>query len=177
MRMKDLLKEYRQSLKGLNKMIDTHIANEGSEEELKILRDMSSSVKYAINWMRKGHDPYMRRGAERKNAYECNVKRRAKNKRELLFDPGVYEWTAVKEEEEYVENTKAVHLVGELIWDLSKQEKEVYMLHKSTGFTIQEIADMLNKDYEAIKDAFSRASAKVLKKLQQNDDFFEKNYK
>jgi RNA polymerase sigma-70 factor (ECF subfamily) len=175
--MQDLLKEYRQSLKGLNKMINTHIANEGAEEELKVLRNMSSSMNYCIDWMRKGHNPDHKRGVERRDAYKRDINRRAKDQREYIFDPGVYQWTADKQEEEYVENEKAINVVGELIWDLSKQEKEVYMLHKSTGFTIQEIAEFLKIEYESVKDAYKRASDKVLKKINENEDFFEENYK
>jgi positive control factor len=174
--MLDLLKEYRQSLQDLQELLSRRVIEGAADNELSLIRGMISSMEFSIAWLKDGHNPDHTRGVEKKAVYhdkgKRGIQRRAKYQREFIVNPDMYQWTADKQEEEVTENKKAIEAVENLTWDLSKREKEIYILHKGIGFTKEEIAEMLNLKYSTINNTYARASAKVLKKLQQKEVFF-----
>lgn len=133
------------------------------EEDLSIVRSWLSNINYTIEWVRTGKQPGVRRGIERRSAYE----------REVPFEPywiqrhnegsgfSKYE-SEISENEEVVaiDQEQKERTVSSLTQSLTERQKEVLEL-ASNGFSHEEIAKMLKVHKGTVSQTLNRIKEKI----------------
>lgn len=165
--MHDLLKEYKDTRKGLNAAYEARRAsaeagNEEAMAERQIIGEMRGEVEWIIEWLESGRRPGNKRGIERRAAYE----------REKLMDPvrmqafvarstagspcNLTEWQRFQLEE--------------AMCTLSTRERECYELHYGMCFSLGEIANLLQIKKGSVQSYLKSADAKI-KEMKLNSLF------
>lgn len=155
--MEKLIKEYRESLKLVNKA-----KNKLPSDDLdkSTLGGMSSDLQFAIQWMRTGKNPNARRGIENEIAY----------KREIPFSQLSHEVQSRLELTESrarsVSETdqQMIHSVLEL---LTERQRDVYIAIKGKCLTYEQTAEILKISKPSVQHHFQRSEKKIKTALQQ----------
>lgn len=144
--MEKLIKEYASGANQLNKLRRSlEAGNPVDREEAKIVSDMVSDMRYAIEWMRHGRRPGNRRGADRKDIYR---------QRELLEELRPVQISDV-------ERNKLVRV----LLTLTERERTCFLLHMAQGLTYTEIASNLKLSIRSIRSYVDRAKDKVKREI------------
>lgn len=145
--MKELIKEYKESLRWVNKAMES-----ANEEDKRLLRQMKSNLKYSIEWMKIGHAPDVVRGIERRAAYE----------RETCMDPHLIEkLSPYQADERIIISDMTKKRLEKVLSCLSKKEKEIYLMAKGNGLTHSQIADYLGISKSNVDVTMYRAKKKI----------------
>ncbi|SCM07903.1 A0A073JSD0 (Uncharacterized protein) [Bacillus cytotoxicus] len=162
MKMKELMKEYRETLKQLEKAKEV-----AAEADVKVIKEMISDIEYALEWMRTAKQPGAKRGIERRAAYE-----REKACDPLLMQryfrstPTKYEWD--KEEKESVISEWERIMLDDALSTLSESEREMYIMFKGYCFSMGEISIMMNKSKSTVQTVLRRADEKIGKQIKES---------
>ncbi|PEB56229.1 RNA polymerase subunit sigma-24 [Bacillus pseudomycoides] len=162
--MKELMKQYRKTLKQLEKAKKNAI-----EADEKVIKRMISDIKYALEWMRTAKQPELRRPIERRAAYQ----------NEKPVDPllmqkyfrsteTLYEWDD-KPKESVISHWDRIKLEDALS-TLTEREKEIYMMSKGNCYSMEEIAKRLKVTKSTVQTTIERADEKI--KIQINESLF-----
>lgn len=178
--MQDLLKSYRETLYGLQKV------KLGADKQRNELRDVFdreptepnkhhldqaqeycdaingfiSNVMYVITWLSRGHAPGPRRG----------IHRRSRQQREILMEPLKMQSyanpaacgspTTLSDSERF--------MIDEAMHSLSDRERECYIMKYGQCFSENEIARMLGISRPTVQQFLKRAEAKVNESVRNN---------
>ncbi|MGJ9381792.1 sigma factor-like helix-turn-helix DNA-binding protein [Salipaludibacillus sp. CF4.18] len=154
--MKELIKEYKQSLDWIKKALES-----ADDEDQMYLKQMKSNLEFSIEWMKVGHAPGVVRGIERRAVYE----------REKAFDPLLmqkyfrtvendYSWTEKNGEESLV-TPFDIERIDDALSVLSAKEKEMYLMAKGNCLTQYQIAEYCGISRNTVKTTIERANKKI----------------
>jgi positive control factor len=145
--MKELLLEYKRTLKTTNKAY-----RQATDEEKKVLSGMISDLEYAIEWIQSGRRPYNRRGIERKAAYQ----------RERPMDPLIMQNYFANQTVGNVGITEENRArIEDALSVLTEREREVYEMRRAGGLSHARIAELLHVSKSTIQDTLERAEKKI----------------
>lgn len=135
-------------------------SNNGLHAELQGLKEAISDVNFAITWMHTGKQPGVKRGIERRSAYQ----------REKLMDPvrmqafvsgstsgspsNLNEWQRTQ--------------IEDALCRLSGQERACYEMKHGQGFSYKYIASLMVIKASTVENYVIRAQKKVSQDLQQS---------
>jgi positive control factor len=142
---KKVLEEYREKL---------DLENPKDKEDDKIVGEMISDMKYALDWLNRGRRPGNRRGADKRSVYQ----------RRALLDMDLFPSIDLRPNQVYLNNEQKSTLIETLI-TFSDRERQCYLLHMAQGWSLQEIADELNLKKRTVQQYVDRAKEKVRKKV------------
>jgi positive control factor len=131
----------------------TSIVNRGSPEgklELEAVNRLISNLQYSLDYMKHGHPPGLRHGAEKESAYH----------RTVLLDTDLF--PSLKTE--FIDDPltrEQKKQVTDFLWTLSKRERECYLLHVVYRLTFREISYELNISKRSVQTHITRAKKKV----------------
>jgi positive control factor len=152
----DLITQYKQSLKNvrnLHRLADI--------KDKKIIAGMISDLEYAIEWMETCRRPGLKRGIERRAAYQ----------RERPFDPllmqnyfksmddNIYSWDDHIQEDGISPWDKL--RVDDALSVLSEREKEIYLMSRGYCISYSQIADYLGITKATVQNNIKRAEKKI----------------
>lgn len=180
--MKDLIVEYEHGLSMLTKMdrdlkaeqdliMIKQLKEEHTFEDIerlaviksdrKLIRGMIKDMKGVIKWMKTGKRPGAKRGVENLAAYQ----------REIAIDPDRFIYIAEPEVEVKTDHELKLleSQVEDLLWFLSKKEKDVYMLFGGYGFSVAKIADLTGMAEGTVSSLLNRARKKIRKNIEVDE--------
>jgi positive control factor len=188
--MRDLIVQYEYSLSSIRKE-DTKLKEiqKDLQEEIKRVKDivmlealqdklaavktirsqiseMSGELQDDIQHMKTGRRPGSRRGAENLAAYQ----------REICFDPNSFLLHTPKEEPEgktEEELTMLENKIEDLLYFLSKKERDLYILAYGYGKSEQDIAELAGYSKGDVTKTLYRARIKIEKALAKGIIFYE----
>jgi len=189
--LEDLIKEYKESLRNLQKVkakkrmeyemiedlkigasrnqrqigakVQLEIAN-----DLKIISAMERDLQYALEWMTTARRPGNRRGIERRSAYQ----------RTRLFDPLLvqkyfqaaggdpYKMIDLEPTDTLTQSEK--ERLEDALSELTDLEKEYYMLHYGRGFSLAEIGNMFCVAKGTVQTTIERAEKKITERINSS---------
>lgn len=121
----------------------------------KILNSMIENMTFAIEWMKKGRNPELNRGVNKKKIYQKQFFE------SIDVIPDITN-------EIYDINTKEIYMteeekkkVAEIFISWSHKERYCYIAHEVERKSFQEIADEMNLSKSTIQSYISRARKKV----------------
>lgn len=158
--MKELLLEYKDTLKNTKELLNRLKINDGSEEDMKIVRSWISNLEFTIQWIRTGRQPGTTRGIERRAAYE----------REIPVEPywiqlnrdeevPLFKFEETEEEKERTLNKESI--VKEIMKTLCEKERMVFEL-AAKEFSQREIARLLNIPHPTVQKIIERCKRKIV---------------
>lgn len=173
--MRELLREYKQTLKDTRKLLkklENDIAiikadksNESSEllvgleEDKKIINSWISNVQYSIQWLSTGKRPGATRGIERRSVYQREILTDATEIAKIIESgQGFYLEEDVKESEEEQEHFSQV--TDSLLDVLTDKESEIYKM-SINGLAPFEIAQYMEMPYKTVYKAINRCERKI----------------
>lgn len=142
------LRAYREKLQGRK----PHEQTNEDIVDLQVLDGMLSDMNMALEWMRRGRRPGNRRGIDRRGVYE----------RQALLDPEMFPSLDITPKERTLTDDER-RMVVEILWDMSKRERECYLLHMSYGMSFAEIGTELHISRNTVRTFIDRAKAKIPK--------------
>ncbi|WP_103110806.1 sigma factor-like helix-turn-helix DNA-binding protein [Brevibacillus reuszeri] len=163
--MHDLLKEYKETRKGLNAAYEARrtLAETGNEEamaERQLIGEMRGEMEWVIEWLETGRRPGNKRGIERRAAYQ----------REKLMDP--------VRMQAFVDRGTAGSPVNLTEWQrgqiedalcgLSERERECYVMANGQCFSHAEIAKMLGISKSSVDTHIKRAQQKISERMMNS---------
>jgi positive control factor len=150
-------------VKDINKLEIINKRYAALEAKVSSSNSMISEMQDDIQHMKTGKRPGARRGVENLAAYQ----------REISIDP--VRFLHIKDIEEEVKSEEEITLlegaVEELLWFLSKRQKDIYMLFAGYNFSVQQIVDLTGIDKGEVYKALDRARKKIKKNIDI-DKFF-----
>lgn len=153
MSMRKLMYEYKQSLREMK------VAYEAANpEDQKIIGGMIRDMEYAVKWMENGRDP------ERKHVD-------AERTRVYLTDPAVVDAVQydVLNHEVYGEISQFDReRIEDALCELTKREKEVYILAKVELLSYGEIAELLVMSKTSVQTYMERAIKKIERRMHES---------
>ena len=179
--MDDLIKEYKEALKDIRRqkelvknkimfckrIVERQPENKDLKNKLKqlkkerkVLVGTESDLVFTLQWMKSGHMPGIRRGIERRAAYQV----------EKPIDPITIQNFFRSEETEYSWDTEEKAdciaysdrlLVEEMLTNLSPKEKEYYLLSRGNSMSYAEIARKFNSSRQTVQLTVKRAEKKI----------------
>jgi len=149
--VEDLIKEYsigKNELEKYREALNLDIPSD--REEDKIIGEMISDMKYAIDWMNKGRRPGNRRGYDRRSVYQ----------RTALMEMDIFPALDICPSKKYLSEEDKIKLVDILV-ELSSRERECYLLHMTRGMSYAQIATELGLSRRTIQQYVERAKNKI----------------
>ncbi|MFC6454925.1 sigma factor-like helix-turn-helix DNA-binding protein [Paenibacillus vulneris] len=147
-----LIKQYSNSMRELEKYRDTLDEDDLEQQnEHKVVEEMISDMRFAIEWMRKGRRPYARRGVDIKDAYS----------RSILMDMDLLPKEEPEPERELSVTLEEKKALVNIMLKLSPRERQCYLLHMAQGLSLTEIAKELKLKKRSVQDYVDRAKSKV----------------
>lgn len=178
--MKDLLKSYRETLYGLQKVklgadkqrnelretfdrepteANKHHLDQ-AQEYCDAINGFISNVMYVITWLSRGHAPGPRRG----------IHRRSREQREILMEPLKMQSyanpaacgspTTISDSERF--------MLDEAMHSLNDRERECYVMKYGQCFSERQIAGMLNISQQAVNKHIQKAEKKINDSIKSN---------
>jgi positive control factor len=154
--IKVLLLEYKQSLKGLRKMIrnaDKIVDADERTKEKSTLKSMERDLLFAIEWMSTGKCPDSYNGIEHRKAYEH------KSFPPSFFNQLESENTSDSDEDNLIKS----EALDFLFKDLCDLERDIFTLIK-LGYSIRGAADLLDMKKTKVSRVYKSAEEKVQKR-------------
>lgn len=156
--MNDLRKQYNKTLRELERLK----ANAPEADE-KIITGMISDVRYALEWMRTARQPNLRRGIERRSAYQRTIKMNPLHMQQYLKSLDMD--MEFDEQEEKISHWDQVRLEDALS-RLTEREKEIYVMNIAGMMSQEEIAYKLNISRRTVRTTLDRAKDKIQQQLE-----------
>ena len=113
---------------------------------------MIDRMTFSIEWMQKGRQAGLYRGADKKNVY------RVKQYDKMDVIPDITE--QMKREPLYMGNDQR-RILLQLFRNFSERERECYVLHEAEQLSMQKIADKLELKKRTVQQYIERAREKV----------------
>jgi RNA polymerase sigma-70 factor (ECF subfamily) len=161
--LEQLIAEYKETLK-----VVRYLQNEADEKDKKIIAGIISDLEYALEWMTTGRRPGLRRGIERRSAYQ----------RERPFDPVLMQTYFRSLEATNYSWDNHHHEDGISTWDyeriedalsiLSDREKEIYLMSRGYCLPYSEIASLLGLKKATVQNNIKRAEKKISTHIQES---------
>jgi RNA polymerase sigma-70 factor (ECF subfamily) len=155
MSMRKLIYEYKQSIREMKAAYAS-----ADPEDMKIIGGMIRDMEYVIQWMENGRDP------ERKHVD-------AERTRVYLSDPAMMDAVQydVLDKEAHNEISQADReRIEDVLCELTRREKEVYILAKVEMFSYGKIAELLDMSKASVQNYMNRAVNKI--KRRRNESIF-----
>ena len=164
--MRDLINEYKESLRKVRKVKET-----ANEVDRSILSGMESDLEFAIKWMKTGRMPGSRRGAERRAAYEkewpadpFRMDMPGKYYRSVgaVYVADFVSNYGIDEPEIDEDDRETIRLfIDGILSCLSEREREVFELRHVGGLEYHEIAEELGISEGNVFKTLDRAKRKI----------------
>lgn len=161
--MNELILSYKQALRDVRMMY-----KQASDEDKKTISGMVSDLEYALEWMQTAKCPGVRRGIERRAAYQ----------REKSFDPLMMQryfrsmdddpYTMIDRPEESVISESDQYRIEDALSVLTDREKEVYLMSRGHCLSFEKIADMLRITKSSVQTMIERADKKIAQQISQS---------
>lgn len=171
--MKRLLKEYKNTRKEIRCLLESakdtslHCIDERQEGYINSLKEIISDLNYSIEWMETGRRPGLRRGIERRAAYQ----------REKAMDPLIMQKYFHFEETEFKWDIEKKY-DSITSWDreriidalsvLTDCEREVYLMSRAKCISYREIANLLKISKSSVQMTIKRAEIKIGKRIRES---------
>ncbi len=163
--MQDLLQEYKQTRKTLERAREAYRASEKVLDDQAIARrqllgEMIGDVEYVIEWLETGRRPGNKRGIERLAAYQ----------REKPMDPIRMQAFVAKSTAGSPANLTEWQRqqIEDALCELSERERECYVLAHGECFSHAEIARMLKITKSSVDTHIKRAQQKISDRLMNS---------
>lgn len=164
-----LLEEYDHSLSDLRAVKRATVAEECEvtnisplQDKKSILNSMENSMVFAMDWMEKGRNPDLQRGADKHAVYQ----------RQFFESLDVIPDIA---EQIYDINTKELHLtelekkqLAKIFASWSRRERDCFIARTVEQKTFQQIADEIGVGRSTVQSYIERAKRKMTEALQQS---------
>ena len=164
-----LLEEYDRSLSDLRAVKKEIVAEECEvtnisplQDKKSILNSMENSMVFAMDWMEKGRNPDLQRGADKHAVYQ----------RQFFESLDVIPDIA---EQIYDINTKELHLtelekkqLAKIFASWSRRERDCFIARTVEQMTYQQIADKLDVGRSTVQSYVERAKKKMEEALKSN---------
>lgn len=178
--MQDLLKSYRETLYGLQKVklgvddqrnklraiyeqrptADNKDKLDKAQEYCDTINAFISNVMYVIAWLSRGHAPAPRRG----------IHRRSRQQREVLIDPlkmQSYANPAACGSPTTLSGWERF-MIDEAMHNLTERERECYVMKYGQCFSERQIASFLQISQPVVHEYIRKAEKKIVKNLNNN---------
>ncbi|MNH78587.1 positive control sigma-like factor [compost metagenome] len=151
----DLLKEYRENRSRLMgyKLI-------APEEEQDLISGMLSDLQYAIDWMSKGHHPQPRRGIYRRSRAQRTIPVDPLKMQSYMQPAACGSPTTLSDHERYQ--------IEDALSTLTEKERDCYTMKYGKGYSIGDIAQMLNVKRVTIQGILKSAEKKVKENIENS---------
>ena len=166
--MRDLINEYKESLRKVRKAKET-----ANEVDRSILSGMESDLEFAIKWMETGRMPGSRRGVERRAAYEkewpadpFRMDMPGKYYRSVgaVYVADFVSNYGIDEPEMDEDDAETIRLfIDDILSCLSEREREVFELRHVGGLEYHEIAEELGISEKNVSVVLTNAKRKIEK--------------
>jgi len=129
------------------------------KSERSLYSSMITDMVFEIEWMKTGRRPGSMRGAENLAAYQ----------REISIDPNRFlHMQSIEIESKTDEEIKILEdKVLDLLWFLTKKERDIYMMANGYGLTVTEIAGFTSMATGTIFSLLDRARKKIRKNIKK----------
>ena len=129
-------------------------------EDKEVISSWKRNLEYSITWMKTGHRPGLKRGIERRAAYQ-NEKPVDPLLMQRYFRSSInpYDWD--QEEKEYVITPSEQEILNEAMSVLSEKEREVYILARGNGHSQYKVAEMMKLSRSSVRNMLERADKKI----------------
>ena len=159
--MKKLIKEYRLSLRCVNKAR----AVATGKVDRSLLASCADSLGYSIKYMEKGKNPDTRRGITRLSAL----------RREIPVDPQSVAFVgavAIQSRPPEISEgmQKAIDDLGIVLKVLSKKEREAYSFVRGSGYSFAIAAELMNVQKSTVQTLVKRAEDKIFALVSELTD-------
>lgn len=150
--MKKLIKKYRIALRSVNKARTVATGR----EDRSLLASCADSLGYSIRFMEMGKNPDCRRGITRRSYLKREV---PMDPRSLIFARAIALQSQTPENSEETKN--AIKDLGIVLNSLSKKERLAYTYVRSSGYSFQNAADMMDLKKASVQTLVKRAEDKI----------------
>lgn len=178
--MKDLLKSYRETLYGLQKVklgadkqrnelretfdrepteANKHHLDQ-AQEYCDAINGFISNVMYVITWLSRGHAPGPRRGMHRRSRQQGEILMEPLKMQSYANPAACGSPTTITDWERF--------MIDEAMRKLTEKERECYVLKYGQCFSEYEIAKMMNLSRTTVQKNIQRAIAKINESLTGN---------
>ncbi|EJP81398.1 sigma-70 family RNA polymerase sigma factor [Bacillus cereus] len=158
--MKDLIKQYKKTLKQLEES-----KKGATEKDVEIISEMITDIEYSLEWMCTAKKPGNRRGIERRAAYQrekpCDPLLMQRFVRSTVMP--VYKWDT-EAKESVISEWDRIQLEDALS-TLTEREKEIYVMSRGHGFTQDKISNYFNIKRTTVQVYLKRADKKIGERL------------
>lgn len=129
--------------------------------ELALNRQMLSDINYVIEWIREGHEPNKYSAIDKRQCYLVNHETIEK-----MIDVSMYQKNGTEEYHDYIQDVN--HKAYYALMKLTKQELEIFLMHKCENLSLSEVADLLNISKSSTQSYLKRALNKIEGEKGQN---------
>lgn len=138
-------------------------------EDKEVISSWKRNLEYSIAWMKTGHRPGLKRGIERRAAYQ-NEKPVDPLLMQRYFRSSInpYDWD--QEEKEYVITPSEQEILNQAMSVLTEKEREVYILARGNGHSQYKVAGMMNLSRSRVRNMLERADKKIAKIMQKHKE-------
>ena len=150
--MKKLIGEYRIALRHVNK---TRM-EATDREDRSLLSSCADSLGYSIRFMEMGKNPDCRRGITRRSDLKREV---PMDPRSLVFARAIALQSQTPENSEETKN--AITDLGIVLKALSKKERLAYTYVRSSGYSFQDAAELMDLKKASVQTLVKRAEDKI----------------
>ena len=150
----ELVPEYKKGRQGLKAMHRELTDSEIDRLDKSQLNSMVDSMTYSIEWMEKGREPGVYRGADRRDAY------RIKQYEDMDIIPDITEQLEKEREPLYMSREQRVELLH-LFRSFSDRERECFIMYEAEQMSMSQIAIKLNLTKATVQSYINRARDKV----------------
>lgn len=150
----DLIEEYKEGRKELNKMHDGLSDSLEDEVDGTYINGMIDSMSFSIEWMETGKEPGTYRGIYKNSKYK------AKQYDEMDILPDITEQLEKEREPLYMDREQRRTLI-QLFRSFSDRERQCYVMYEAEQMSMQQIADKLEISKWTVRTYIDRAKDKV----------------
>jgi len=156
-----LVRDYRVALRSVNKARTVATAR----EDRSLLASCADSLDYSIRFMEMGKNPDSRRGITRQSNF----------KREIPMDPRSVAYvraiaTQAQPSAVSIEIQRAIDDLGIVLKVLSIKEREAYTLVRSSGYSFQDTAELMDIKKATVQTLVKRAEDKIYHMVEDIND-------
>ncbi|MFS4464719.1 sigma factor-like helix-turn-helix DNA-binding protein [Staphylococcus haemolyticus] len=129
--------------------------------ELALNRQILNDINYVIEWIRGGHEPNNYNAIDKRQCYLVNPETIEK-----MIDHSMYVKRGIDEYNDYIQDVN--HKAYYALMKLTKQELDVFLMHKCEKLSLNDIAELLNVSKSSVSSYLKRALNKINSELEQS---------
>lgn len=129
--------------------------------ELALNRQILSDINYVIEWIRGGHEPSNYNAIDKRQCYLVNPETIEK-----MIDDSMYVKRGTDEYNDYIQDVN--HKAYYALMKLTKQELDVFLMHKCEKLSLNDVAELLNVSKSSVCSYLKRALNKINSELEQS---------